>query len=239
VTEHPVSQETLEAWLPDGELIARNATVTLGEPDVEGTQEHVGTVQVRVSHGEDVLLATAFSFAAALDSKTYDRRQFVFSVPSIQTRDGMHAIVQVGLLEPDKFLGDGSTAGGTVYVDALVVAGEGDDEFRVVELDTRPEALPDTNERFSSLRMLLGLAHPGGDPPEGGLLIQVRSGITLTWRKQDNGASGAGIMEGALRTSSKSYSYGVELQTRTETGGGKLSASRTWNRTYTWNGRVW
>ena len=235
VAERAVSAETLESWLPDGDSLARDAAFSLGEAEVEGAKEYGGTVVVRISHGDESLVETTVAFTAALDPETFDRRLFSFSPPEIRTREGMRAVVQVSLLDMDEFLGPGATARGCVYIDVVVAAGEGESEFRVVELPSSPASLPDTDERFSRFRMLFGLAHPGNDPPEEGLLYQLRTGFSLTWRKLENGSAWLGIYDAEMRTNGEAYSYSMEL----EATGGPLSTTRSWNRTYQINDRTW
>lgn len=66
----------------------------------------------------------------------------------------------------------------------VLVAGEGNDVFRVTELESQPNALPDPDIGFTWLRSALGLMHPMVDLPDKGLMHHVRSKVSLTWEKR-------------------------------------------------------
>ena len=248
VAEYVVQPEKIDEWLPDGKLLTENEAWTLGESDPENWDKLGASIEVHITHGSQVLLETTVNLEALVDPETWARKGFLIPVPEIRTRDGMHAVVQVGLYGLPRFLDGGWSSGqavdypGQVFVDAVLAAGEGPDLFRVVELDSLPPSFEAFDLHSPMLRGLLGLFHPPGGVPEEGILHQARGNVYLSWRKYPSGGSGGpGLGASEARTNCLGYSNETRVTTSARKGdsGRGSKTTKTWSVNYTWNGKTW
>ena len=240
VTERAVPQEEIEAWLPEGVTLAQGEAWTLGETREESVENLGVLVELRITHGDEVLLATTVEVLAEVDTETWDRVGLRIPIPGIEARDGMHAVVQVGLVNVESMLASSETAGGRVIVDAVLAAGPGENVFRIVELDETPESLEGLEPTLPLLKALFGLVHPSGELPDEGILHQTRASVDLTWRKLIGGTQNAGLGPSSTRTNCHEYSYETRISlVEHHNGRQSLSRSQSWIERFTWNDEVW
>jgi hypothetical protein len=237
IAERAVTQAELESWLPVGELLARDTNWAIGEPQTVDNEVMRASFEITIEHGDERLLHCQVDVTKVADPETFACLGYSFACPSIQVRDGMRAIVQVGIRGKDALVGPAGVAGGSLLVDAVLVAGEGKDEFRVIELVNPPPGLDKPDIGLLWLRSVFGLVHPVGSLPEVGLVRQVRSRVTLTWTKTEGGAQSMGYSPPQGRTNCDEYSSKVTVNVRERDGG--TSHTSSWSKRYTWNGETW
>lgn len=240
VEERAVPADIVEAWLPSGEVLASDEEWTAGEFDTPESEILMVATDVTIKHGSEVLLQTTVEFELAVDAESWIRRGCRIAVPAVQVRDGMHAVVQVGLGDVESLVEGNEPWQHKVVVDVLLVAGEGKNSFRVIELPESYEQLPGMDFADLALRGLLGLAYSWSELPEEGLVYQVRGSFKRSWFRSSSGSSGPGFLMSELRTNCDEYSYDVEIVQRSAPGKvGGSSSKRNWSLKYAWNDQVW
>lgn len=237
VASRPVSQVDLESWLPPGEVLARDTAWSIGVPETEDSQALHATFEVTMEHGAEQLLKASVEVAMVMDPETYASLGYSILCPSIQTRAGLRAIVQVGVIGSERLVGEADASGGSLVVDVVLVAGEGPNEFRVTELEGTPTEIGQQGPGFSLLRSIFGIVHPLGELPDEGLMHQSRSRVSLTWRKVDGGAQSMGYSPVQGRTNCEEYSHKITVSVEEHDGGLKRTSSRSID--YKWNDVIW
>ncbi len=240
VTERAVSEEVASSWLPVGEVLADGESWILGEEVGDDLTKLSASTEVTITHGSESLLDVTVKLQALADKEDWKRRKVWVSVPEIETDPRMHAIVQVGVLDVERVLASTGGVPGSIFVDVLLVAGAGEDQFRVVELDQRPPHLDGINLAWPIMRAVFGLMHPSGELPEQGLLHQARSSYSLSWNKDKGDTNGLGLMPLEARTNCTMFSYETKVTQRSlQSGHMSFSLSRSWKESYSWDEKLW
>lgn len=250
VAEHAVAPEEVENLLGSGPTLDGGGpwspwSIGSIDPDQLPPDSNLETRTLRltvdIDHGDAVLLDLQLDIAVAMDADTYDREGIVVDAPVLRTHPGMRAVVSVGLGEIDQLLGPGSMGKGFAAVDVVLVSGGGEPELRFYELDSLPE--PAGRSSAPSLpiwRMLSGIVHPLGSPPERGLIHHVNTRLTLDWHKSGSGSGGPSIRPPYATVNSEQYSYNRKIETASFLNGRhNFSTSVEESRTWTWNGTIW
>lgn len=240
VAERVVASEAIESWLMSGELLSEGQPWAVGDAGAANTSIGAIETSVQVTHGAERLLSTTIRFEGLIDNENGARKAFFAPVPDVETRADMHAVIQVGLLEVQQSLGDEPVHGAELIIETLLVAGEGEDVFRVIEIAELPVSIDEDRLAAQALRFLLGLAHPTGELPEEGLMHQARARYRLSWNKHPSGGGNASPSGGEIRTNCGSYSYETKLELRALTFAGlSITESYSKSQNYSWNEKVW
>ncbi len=225
----------IDDWLPSGTLLATDAEVNLGDGR-DGI--HVETkVEITFSRGEDSLLATDVLFDGIIDSESGKLESLNILIPDIDTRDDMRAVVQVSLVGSENlFTGIGPCE---IFVEAILAAGPGEDEFRIVELSKKPRRLREQGSKRERLHALMDLVHPGNALPEEGLQYQIRTSFLPKWRLGDD-PHGPGANRAGLRSNADGYSFDIAANVSSSIDGKhQESSGTTWQNQSTWNDDIW
>lgn len=205
-----------------------------------------GTFEVRVRHGDDLLLVLKQSFAwtVAADGKT--RANFRLRTDELTTHEDFHAWARVFVHDPQRFLAPDSARAGTLTFDILLLSGAGRSEASIQDVGPSGALLPSERsfrpsvlERESEhgLTELLARTVPWSSVPDGGLVHHVRNTVYLMAEHHPGGGGSNGYGESEHSVNTAEYSYEVEVRlaerdnssVHSWTSGSKLS----------WNGRVW
>lgn len=240
IAEQAVSDEALEAWLPKGELLASDREWTFGRATLEDPVELVLNETFTIKHGEDLLLEAVINIRATATKDTWAEERYSISASKLHTVEGMRAVVQVGVRNKADLIQEVDGRRGVLFADVVLVAGDGPDEFRVVELMETPPKFEEWLSDISPLRALLGLVHPSGALPEEGWMHQVRSQVTMSWHKTSHGSGSVSFSPAAIRMNCDGYSFETEWGLeQLRDGHSGLQTKSSWSSRYTWNEDVW
>jgi len=240
VDSTPVAPEVAERWLPEGSLLAENEPLVLGEPADFEDAAFRARARLNLKRGDQVLLDAFVEFDVVGDEETWEPHGLRISLAGLHTPPGMRAFVQVGLIEPEALL-DHDDPHGRVFVDALLLAGDGPVAFRVVEYESPPPPLAGGQGDRVLDRLVMGWVHPDGEPPEEGYIHHLRCQVEPQWiRLGANGYMGPHLRGIDSRTNSPMYSraFEAELEDLGRESAGTNTTQST-SITYTWNDVVW
>ena len=236
-----VPTEVVESRLPGGERLATDAVWTSGQSLGEGNEELGVAFDFSLRRGAEVLLETTVDVTGAVAPEDWARLGYRFEPPRVRTHPSFRAVVQLTLVSTDDpFVALTPDSRGRVFVDVLLVAGAGDDEFRVVRSDAHPTVPMQEGLHLSPWRILLGLVYPAGEVPEEGLVYHLQGNAWPNGSRTGTSSSTASLGDCEFWTNCHQYSFeaGVELQVH-EGGRDSFSTSTKWAETYNWNGELW
>lgn len=237
IAEVPVATEELNAWLPSGELLMTNQAWSTGAQS--SGQKVRAEVKLSIERGKQSLLSTTVQIYGVVNRETGVIENLEVLVPETNTRNDVHAVVQVGIYHfPELMLEDLGKC--EVFVEAILAAGSGSDEFRVVALDTKPKRKRRKKTKGPRLHALLGLLHPTSKLPDTGILYQARASFIPKWEVTGDHVRGPEAKRMEMLTNCREYTYDISISMRTAVGDGPWSGeTENWHLQSTWNGEIW
>lgn len=177
--------------------------------------------------------------SGVVNAETGAVEQLQVLVPETATRKDVHAIVQVGIFHfPELLLTDLGKC--EVFVEAVLAAGPGTDEFRVVALDTKPKRKRKKKIKGPRLHALLGLLHPTSKLPATGILYQARSSFIPRWEVNGKNVHGPAAKRMEMLTNCREYTYDIAIRFRSAVDHGPWNGeTETWHLQNSWNGEIW
>ncbi len=195
-----------------------------------------GTLDVRVRHGDDVLLVSKQSFAWTVEADGTTRANFALRTDELKTHEHFHAAVRIYVHDAERFLGPDSARAGALTFDILLLSGAGRSSVSL-EDDRRGEWPALTGANDHGLATLVARFVPWSTVPHDGLVHHLRETVYLMAESHPGGggSNGWGNVEHAVNTAEYSYEVEVRLAERDN------SSAHTWTSgsKLSWNGRVW
>jgi hypothetical protein len=237
IAEVPVASEEVDNWLPTGEPLMTDQVWSTGE---QGHGQKVrAEVQLSIGRGKDSLLATTVHITGVVNQETGAIEDLAVQVPETTTRHDVHAVVQVGIFHFQDLMNE-DLGKCEVFVEAVMAAGSGADEFRVVALDKKPKRKRKKKVKGPRLHALLGLLHPTSKLPETGILYHARTSFIPKWEVSGDQMQGPEAKRMEMITNCREYTYDIAVSLKTSVGDGPWSGeTETWPLQSTWNGELW
>lgn len=239
VGQRAVPRDAALALLPGGEVLGDAVQFGDWRPEASGLESVEEELHVTMRHGDELLLDALVLLEGQVDPNSLTLRAGRVGSASMQTREGMRALVQVGLVGGGNLETEVPADFG-VLVDVILVAGAGADEFRVTSLADEPPPLSGVSVGPGPVRLVLGLLHPPGELPESGLMARTRQVLP---RAFGGGPADGGRAERPLSQFETNFDeYSIELHTGFErrfAGTAVLEVEDQRNREYRWNEATW
>ncbi|MEM7013420.1 MAG: hypothetical protein AAF585_18265 [Verrucomicrobiota bacterium] len=250
IASNPVSEETIEELIPEGDPIDTSDSWSIGEIDPlslkpsEGDHLQCGqTLHINITRGDESLLSLKQEFKLALRLDDWSQHGVNIEVQELETAPGLRAIVVTSLSDPDEMIGAGSMAKGGAVVEVFLVSGDAPSESRFQYFPggkVRHAGTGADKPAFPLWRLLSGITHNLKPLPEEGLIHHTRQRVLFSWKKYKDGHGGPSKSYGRHTVNTSEYSYGIEIQIDDSLNGsdsGSMEITRSLKRE--WNGEVW
>lgn len=262
VRAHPVADEVWRAAAPKGAVVGRGAPWRSAE-GAPGERRGQWRPRVTVQHGEEVLLDLELDVAIESREVADWRERGVpseaFEALAVTVRRAeldpdFHAVARLSVVGLSRYAdgppASGSPQGPTLQLDVFALAGPGEVEVLVQEVEDaagldRP-LLGDGDWSAAGASLLAMVANTllaWERPPEDGVAYQVRCGFFPTWSRTEGGATGAGVGPWRLAGTTRLYSALLRGEQSARSPfdpedhfGWSTSAHMTFR--YTWQGEV-
>ncbi|MBI5363756.1 MAG: hypothetical protein HZA53_11300 [Planctomycetes bacterium] len=236
VRTHPASDALVLPFRGEGRVLAPTGDMLLGAGDAFDLPEDSAercTIEIRVHHGDDILLHFRHRIAFVFGRDGATRTAFALRTEGLITHPDLRACVRIGVSDFDRLVGPDSARAGSLTYDVTLLAGTGASKVELVEAARHGDGeLADA--KCSSI--LHGHLVPWSSVPAEGLVHRVRQRLHLTAARRPDGAQSIGIGASEHTASTEEYSYEVQVTVRLD--GGDAHHWRKCAR-YAWGGQAW